>query len=206
MPDTMTQFACGNIISQNILFINPSKMSMDDNIMTLSLVENTLAGKMTINKNHMKNLEEYIMNNKINKDIIKYIENGSELIRNGTCIFTRTLYANIFGSKIESCLMNINNIVKLIIDIGLHSQDVPYIFTQESAIKFMQEVTYIPDNAIENEILKIMTYPTKACLNTYGYHLVKIFHKKMNKDIHKTLKILYNFMCPAHVLMNMKEH
>ncbi len=171
----------------------------------LVCAEETITGCMSLTKTHKKNATKFLKANRANKNVKHLLMNGSYLIKKGTCVYMRHLFAKFYGFETESLLMDLLDVVKLIVDIGLHDQKSNIKFTHDTAKKFICDITFLSEEAAENIVLYTLSRPAKHCVNAFGNFCVSMFDKHMNKINKKAIDVLLQGCFPMKVLMKLSK-
>lgn len=179
-------------VKDNVLFLNMSKIKLirEYHIKNICL-NDTLIGTIMKRINHKKSLKQFNLDNKIKH----LMENDICSLKEGWGLMAQEIGKELLGENgdLLFIMSQIESMIKIIIDTGLHSPDVVMKFNIETAKEFIRKYTNWSEDMINAEISRILANPAKECCEGFGYKLLKIIESKyMAKN--PNIKEFYKFI------------
>jgi hypothetical protein len=172
---------------KDIMFINTNNFESIDKYSLLRMcVHETIPGHITRKMNTGKYAKKYITNKKIRK----YVKKDSIMAKEGWSVYAQNMLSEITNNKLAILFDELLNAVRIIIDIGINSNNAIISFNQAEAIDFMQTYTILNNISIRNEILKYLAKPGNGCSYGLGDYSIKLLFNE-SKLSHKSFNTLF---------------
>lgn len=159
----------------NIIFINTREWNnISVNMLKRICIHEAIPGHIM----ERTNTKKYIKSHAENKKAIKYLNRGIGGTKEGWAAFVED-FDNADGKNELFNLFNqLLNIVRIIVDVGLNTNDCDKTFTEIEAKNFIGKYSVLNGNGIESEILRYLARPGQACTYGLGYYSIKLLFKE----------------------------
>lgn len=213
IPNIRAKWSSRGLVSGRYLYLNISKLDSYRKESLLKLcAHEAIPGHIMYKMNTKNTIKEHILKNeslpldKNKKRALHMMITGTKSTTEGMAVYAESIAKNLYGENIVFYyLTELYHAIRMIVEIGLHYNNVPYIFTEQGAAKILSLYTVMDNQAVFSEICKYYISPGRACAYGFGSINIKNMEAKYletGKPIGKFYEFIYNSPFPMDILKN----